>query len=93
MSWQEVGFCGEVDESLPEAEETERVDRIMAEAEAPDYWFAASRDGNRESHYRGNLTSAAAYLRSGNASAWNVLEQQTCLLVNTSDIFYRMITR
>lgn len=56
VSWQEVGFSGEVDESLPEAEETERVDRIMAEAEAPDYWFAASRDGNRESHYRGNLT-------------------------------------
>ncbi|KAK9903307.1 hypothetical protein WJX75_002515 [Coccomyxa subellipsoidea] len=52
VSWQEVGFSGEVDESLPEAEETERVDRIMAEAEAPDYWFAASRDGNRESHYR-----------------------------------------
>ncbi|BDA49980.1 hypothetical protein COCOBI_15-1080 [Coccomyxa sp. Obi] len=54
VSWQEVAFSGEVDMAEPEAEETERVDRIMAEAEAPDYWFAASRDGNREGHYRGD---------------------------------------
>ncbi len=53
VSWQEVAFSGEVDMAEPEAEETKRVDRIMAEAEAPDYWFAASRDGNREGHYRG----------------------------------------
>lgn len=26
---------------------------ILAEPEAPGYWFAASRDGNREAHYRG----------------------------------------
>jgi hypothetical protein len=26
---------------------------ILAEPESPGYWFAASRDGNRESHYRG----------------------------------------
>lgn len=54
VAWQEVGFSGELDLSAPELEETDRVDRIMAEAEAPDYWFAASRDGNREGHYRGD---------------------------------------
>ena len=26
---------------------------ILEEPQSPDYWFAASRDGNREAHYRG----------------------------------------
>ena len=29
---------------------------IVAEADDDDYWFAASRDGNREAHYRGAPT-------------------------------------
>jgi hypothetical protein len=31
----------------------ERVHSIVAEAYQEDYWYAASRDGNRETHYRG----------------------------------------
>lgn len=31
----------------------ERVQSIVAEAYHDDYWYAASRDGNRTSHYRG----------------------------------------
>lgn len=27
----------------------------MAEADSPDYWISASKDGNREQHYRGQL--------------------------------------
>ena len=38
-------------------EESERVKAITAECHAEDYWFAASRDGNRESHYRGKMAS------------------------------------
>jgi hypothetical protein len=26
---------------------------VLAEPDSPGYWFAASRDGNREAHYRG----------------------------------------
>lgn len=37
----------------PEPEEEQRVSRIMSESEDPDYWFAASKDGNRAGHYRG----------------------------------------
>ena len=33
------------------------MDKVLAECKDPDYWFAASRDGNRESHYRGVLRS------------------------------------
>jgi hypothetical protein len=33
--------------------EKERVRKIVAESEEEDYWFAASKDGNREIHYRG----------------------------------------
>ena len=34
-------------------EDLERVKSVVAESEDEKYWFAASRDGNRESHYRG----------------------------------------
>ncbi len=53
MAWQETLFAETLDPSEPLAEEAERVARIMTEQDAPDYWFAASRDGNREGHYRG----------------------------------------
>ena len=33
--------------------ERARVQNIVDEAKQPDYWFAASKDGSRESHYRG----------------------------------------
>jgi hypothetical protein len=31
----------------------ERVSELVGESLAPDYWFAASKDGCREAHYRG----------------------------------------
>lgn len=34
------------------AHEFERVQGVVAEAEDENYWFHASRDGNREKHYR-----------------------------------------
>jgi hypothetical protein len=34
------------------AEEFERVQGVVAEADHDEYWFHASRDGNREKHYR-----------------------------------------
>lgn len=40
-------------------DELRRVERIVAEADNEDYWFAASRDGNRETHYRGMQALAA----------------------------------
>ena len=46
-------FAARVDEAEPAPAERERVERILLEAADPDYWFAASRDGNREAHYRG----------------------------------------
>ncbi len=44
---------GALDTSPPPAQEKARVAAILAEPEHPDYWFCASRDGNREAHYRG----------------------------------------
>ena len=38
---------------LVEPGESARVQNIVDEAKQPDYWFAASKDGSRESHYRG----------------------------------------
>jgi hypothetical protein len=43
----------EVDSSPPSEEERGRVDSVLAESDAPDYWVHASRDGGREAHYRG----------------------------------------
>lgn len=34
------------------ADEVQRVQGVVAEADDEDYWFHASRDGNRENHYR-----------------------------------------
>ena len=55
VSWQEVAFAPAQDDSEPVAEEAERVARILCEADDPNYWWAASKDGNREAHYRGAL--------------------------------------
>ena len=61
MSWAEVPFAPSVDSSEPTPEETARVDKILAEADDNKYWFAASKDGNRVSHYRGMFPSSASY--------------------------------
>ncbi|KAK9815519.1 hypothetical protein WJX72_004976 [[Myrmecia] bisecta] len=53
LSLNEVRFSAAEDTSLPSPEEQQRVQTILDEAAEPDYWFAASRDGNRELHYRG----------------------------------------
>ena len=57
MSWAEVPFAPSVDSSEPTEEEVVRVEKILSEADDDDYWFAASKDGNRISHYRGLLAS------------------------------------
>lgn len=53
MSWAEVPFGEAIDSSEPTQEEVGRVEKVLSEAEDEGYWFAASRDGNRVSHYRG----------------------------------------
>ena len=51
---RDVPFAaGPTDDAAPLAEDHQRVLDIVAEADDDDYWFAASRDGNREAHYRG----------------------------------------
>lgn len=39
-------------------EEAKRVEEVIAESESESYWYAASKDGNRESHYRGTFQIA-----------------------------------
>lgn len=62
IAWSEVRFGALVDEAEPADAERQRVERILLEAHAPDYWFAASRDGNREAHYRGASFSCSEWL-------------------------------
>lgn len=47
-----------VDGRQPSAEQADYVRKVVAEWDAPDYWFDASKDGNREMHYRGNAMGA-----------------------------------
>ena len=42
------------------AEEVARVQAIVAESDDPSYWFRASKDGNREAHYRGECMQSIA---------------------------------
>ena len=42
-------------------EEQARVAGIVAEADHPQYWVLASRDGNRVAHYTGRLSTQAAW--------------------------------
>lgn len=44
--------AGPLDASPPAEEEVARVAAVLAEADDPDYWYHASRDGGREAHYR-----------------------------------------
>ncbi|KAL4423042.1 hypothetical protein ABPG77_002076 [Micractinium sp. CCAP 211/92] len=53
LSFQPVVFRGGFDAAPPRPGEVARVAAIVAEQDSPDYWYAASKDGHRESHYRG----------------------------------------
>ena len=52
LSAHDVPFDASFDDAQPAEEEAARVAKILGEADDADYWFAASRDGNREGHYR-----------------------------------------
>ena len=52
-----------VDDAPPTAAAEARVAAIVAEPTDPDYWFAASRDGHRASHYRGDAVGATLVVR------------------------------
>ena len=43
------------DEAGPSPAEQDIVKKVIAEADDPEYWFAASKDGNHELHYRGEV--------------------------------------
>ena len=45
----------ELNKASPSPAEQAAVRKVVAEADDPKYWFAASKDGNRESHYRGEV--------------------------------------
>ena len=53
ISCHEVAFTKQQEKAAPAQEERERVLAVVAEADDPEYWFSASKDGNREQHYRG----------------------------------------
>ena len=53
ITWHEVQFDGGQSWHQASPEEADRVRHIVGEADHPDYWFSASKDGNRETHYRG----------------------------------------
>ena len=73
LSCRNVPFAaGPADAAEPAPAVHQRVLTIVAEADDDDYWFAASRDGNREAHYRGAPTLASSDTRP--ASSW---ERQT----------------
>jgi hypothetical protein len=43
----------QLDDSMPCQQEQDNVQAVLQEADHPSYWVSASKDGNRESHYRG----------------------------------------
>eukprot|EP00884_Botryococcus_braunii_P000199 jgi/Botrbrau1/1017/Bobra.114_1s0055.1 len=59
-----------VDGRGPAPEEVQRVMSILQEADQPDYWFAASKDGNRETHYRGTALGATLAFRLEDSEGW-----------------------
>lgn len=46
------------DDSSASQAEQDNVNGVLQEADHPSYWVSASKDGNRESHYRGVLLSS-----------------------------------
>ena len=81
MSWAEVPFAPSVDSSEPEPEEVGRVEKILAEADEAEYWFAASKDGNRVSHYRGlhNYTDMLRESRPGHSPRPSPRSMHCCM--------------
>lgn len=63
LSFREVAFRSVRDGAVPAAEDHQRVLTILSEADDLDYWFAASRDGNRAAHYRGAAPAPCLLLR------------------------------
>lgn len=55
----------------PPPDQLARVAAVLAEPEAEDYWFAASRDGNRRAHYADTHLGVTLvhFLRTGAAAA------------------------
>lgn len=47
-------LSGELDPSEPSKREQGHVNKVLTETSDPDYWFHASKDGHRESHYKGD---------------------------------------
>lgn len=43
----------QLNDSMPSQQEQDNVQAVLQEADCPSYWVSASKDGNRESHYRG----------------------------------------
>ena len=72
LSCQETKLAGGDDAAEPEAAECARVEAIVAEADSPEYWFAASRDGNRESHYRGKALPLQIWKNRPNLMGWSI---------------------
>lgn len=48
-----LGAGGTLSEAMPSQKEQDNVLAVLQEAEHPSYWVSASKDGNRETHYRG----------------------------------------
>lgn len=63
VSARDVALADETDDAPPTAHAAARADAIVAEPDAPDYWYAASRDGHREAHYRGDAVGATLVVR------------------------------
>ena len=55
LELSKVPFSSEdqLSESMPSQQEQDNVQAVLQEADHPSYWVSASKDGNRESHYRG----------------------------------------
>ncbi len=66
-----LNSTGHLDESAASQQEQDNVCAVLKEADHPTYWVSASKDGNRESHYRG-LTSAT-FISSGTQTVLRLL--------------------
>lgn len=58
ISTQVMPFNGCVQYGMVSKRQTRAVHDILSEADMPDYWFHASKDGNRASHYTSNAIGA-----------------------------------
>ncbi|KAK9813428.1 hypothetical protein WJX73_008260 [Symbiochloris irregularis] len=86
ISWHEVAFSATASKVGPSEEEISRVQAVVAEADAPDYWISASKDGNREQHYRGGFIGATLAckpeledINNPKVSGWDMVLPWSCL--------------